>query len=338
MHVRDAPIRGKHVWLAILKRRFRCPACRRVFTEPLPGIATYGRVTERFKREILWAAEKFSDLASVAKAYRCSTGFLYKTVYAMLELERRRKLLYPWPKVVGLDEHSFRRYEKGKIRFVTSVVDMVGDRLFEVVDAKAGLDLKEALASIPGRREVKWVVLDLAEHYRAFAKSFFPQAKLIADEFHVVRLFSRLLNRKRIEKTGIVRRLPLRTLVLRNAEDLNDDEKKELWQWLELHADVRELYQYKESIRFFYRTRRRRLARRLFIDLVDRMARSKQAAVKTLRQTLLDWSTEILAFHQRGLTNAMAEGFNRKAKLVQRRAFGYRSFRNYRLRLLNACA
>ncbi|MCA9588397.1 MAG: transposase, partial [Myxococcales bacterium] len=37
-------------------------------------------------------------------------------------------------------------------------------------------------------------------------------------------------------------------------------------------------------------------------------------------------------------TNAMTEGFNGKAKLVKRRAYGYRSFRNYRLRLLNACA
>ncbi|MEO7162367.1 MAG: transposase [Bdellovibrionia bacterium] len=31
------------------------------------------------------------------------------------------------------------------------------------------------------------------------------------------------------------------------------------------------------------------------------------------------------------------EGFNNLAKLVQRRAFGYRNFNNYRLRLLNAC-
>jgi Transposase len=39
-----------------------------------------------------------------------------------------------------------------------------------------------------------------------------------------------------------------------------------------------------------------------------------------------------------GLTNARTEGFNNKAKLVKKRAYGYRSFRNYRLRLLNACA
>ena len=44
------------------------------------------------------------------------------------------------------------------------------------------------------------------------------------------------------------------------------------------------------------------------------------------------------AFFRTRATNGMTEGFNGKAKLVKRRAYGYRSFRNYRLRLLNACA
>jgi transposase len=52
----------------------------------------------------------------------------------------------------------------------------------------------------------------------------------------------------------------------------------------------------------------------------------------------MKWRTEILAYFATGLTNGRTEGFNNKAKLVKRRAYGYRSFANYRLRLLNACA
>jgi transposase len=37
-------------------------------------------------------------------------------------------------------------------------------------------------------------------------------------------------------------------------------------------------------------------------------------------------------------SNGPTEGFNGKAKLVKRRAYGYKSFKNYRLQLLNACA
>ena len=36
------------------------------------------------------------------------------------------------------------------------------------------------------------------------------------------------------------------------------------------------------------------------------------------------------------ITNARTEGFNNVAKLLQKRAFGYRNFGNYRLRLLYA--
>jgi len=38
------------------------------------------------------------------------------------------------------------------------------------------------------------------------------------------------------------------------------------------------------------------------------------------------------------LQASRTEGFKGKAKLVIRRAYGYKSFRNYRLRLLSCCA
>jgi len=49
-------------------------------------------------------------------------------------------------------------------------------------------------------------------------------------------------------------------------------------------------------------------------------------------------AAEILAYFANGLANARTEGFNNREKLVKKRAYGGRSFRNYRLRLLNACA
>ena len=52
----------------------------------------------------------------------------------------------------------------------------------------------------------------------------------------------------------------------------------------------------------------------------------------------MQWRDQVLAYFHGRATNGMTEGFNGKAKLVKRRAYGYRSFGNYRLRLLNACA
>jgi transposase len=50
----------------------------------------------------------------------------------------------------------------------------------------------------------------------------------------------------------------------------------------------------------------------------------------------LSWRIPILNYWTSRQINARVEGFNTKAKLVKRRAYGYISFENYRLRLLNA--
>jgi transposase len=88
----------------------------------------------------------------------------------------------------------------------------------------------------------------------------------------------------------------------------------------------------------FYRTRGIERAERAFDNLLARLSASPLPELATLKRTLTRWRAEVLAYFDTGITNAMTEGFNLKAKLVKRRAFGYRSFRNYRLRLLNACA
>jgi transposase len=64
------------------------------------------------------------------------------------------------------------------------------------------------------------------------------------------------------------------------------------------------------------------------------MARSSVLEILRLRRTLLSWRTEILNYFDCPITNGRTEGFNNKAKLVKKRAYGYRSFANYRLRLL----
>ena len=36
-------------------------------------------------------------------------------------------------------------------------------------------------------------------------------------------------------------------------------------------------------------------------------------------------------------SNSITEGFHRKMKLIQRRAYGFRNFNNYRLRVIAQC-
>jgi transposase len=336
--LRDDPIRGDDTILWIKKRRFSCATCKRPFTEPVPGVRKGFRTTERYRRRLFWACENFGDLSAVRRNYRCSSALLQRVLYEQLEL-RRRTRLYPWPTKIGIDEHLFKHEPRLNLRrFVTMIVDHKNKRLMEVVHGKSTDDLRAALDHIPGRENVQWVALDMSDSYRNFARGFFPNARLVADKFHVLRLVTPAIHRY-LKALGLPREaLPLYRVLRRNPLRLSFDWRWRLRTWLADKPALRELCAVREALFRLYRTKGYRRAKDALTRLTDAMAHSSVPEIQTLRNTLMRWRREVLGYFACRLTNARTEGFNGKAKLVIRRAYGYKSFRNYRLRLLQACA
>jgi len=179
---------------------------------------------------------------------------------------------------------------------------------------------------------VRHVVLDMCDPYRSFAQRFFPNAQLVADKFHVLRLLSPHINRRRRLVEGDRRSVALRRLLLRSRFRVEYADRLALDQWLVNHPELRALYEAKEKLHSLYRTRGYDRAKQAFTAFTDGLAASPLPELQTLRRTLIRWRREISAYFATGLTNGRTEGFNNKAKLVKKRAYGYRSFQNYRLR------
>jgi transposase len=334
VRIMDQPIRGSGVYLRVLKRRFRCSNCKKVFTEPVQGVRKGFKTTERFRRGIKWACDNFLDLKRVMRAFNCSSGLVYKIFYEQLE-QKAKQRQYPWPTTIGIDEHSFRR-EKRVMQYASMIVDYKNNRIYELAEGKTACSLKAQFDHIEGRESVKHVILDMCDPFKKFAREQFPNATLVADKFHVLRLLTPALNSRRKEITGDQRSNPVRRLLLRNGKDLKYYERNALKLWLASNPVINEVYFYKEALHRFYRTRGIEKASKALTHLTDLMASSALKEVRSLRKTLMKWRHEILAYFKTGLTNGKTEGYNRLAKLYQYRAFGYRSFKNYRLRLLNA--
>ena len=64
--------------------------------------------------------------------------------------------------------------------YATTFCDLKNHKVQDVV-------LGRYLANLPGKQQVKIVCMDLAASYRALVRKHFPQAKIVADRFHVVR-------------------------------------------------------------------------------------------------------------------------------------------------------
>lgn len=334
----DEPIRENAVLLKIQKRRFYCKSCKRPFTESITGIKKGSRVTERFRDYVYTSCEHFSNLNTVCKVARCSSGFVYNTYYERLK-KRRVRQDRRWPVTLGIDEHFFKRNKQhGHREFVTMLVDYNRRRLLDVVEGRQVGVLRESLSHIEGRENVKNVAMDLSETYRSFAREFFPNAKIVADKFHVVRLLNPAINRHRKEIVGDKRTLPVRRLLLANGNNLDPFKRDLLRRWLRDHYKLREIYFYKEALHKLYRTHGLEKARRALVNMTDAMASSALPEILSLRKTLLKWKNEVLAYFETKITNAKTEGYNNKAKVIKRRAYGFRSFKNYRLRLLADCS
>jgi transposase len=337
VNVKDQPVRGMGVKLQILKRRFRCPTCKKVFTEPISGVRKGFKTTERFRRGVKWACDNFKNLTRVQKANGCSAGLVYKIFYEQLEIKHREKKNNPWGTTLGIDEHTWkkRRGKKRQIEFASLIVDYDRNRIAEVVNGKTVDNLKAQLDYIPGRERVRDVTIDMCDPFKKFVREFFPNAKITADKFHVLRLTNPMINTARTEITGDKRKNPVRKLLLRNRHNLLYFEKSALDQWLHFYPKMKEIYWFKESLYQLYRTKGFNKASRALINLTDRMELSSLEEIKKLRKTLMKWRVEILNYFKTGLTNARTEGYNRLAKGEQYSAFGVRNFPNYRLRMLN---
>ena len=336
---RDEPMRRAEVRLLIHKRRFMCGPCKKPFTEPVQGVIKGKRTTERYARAVQEACDEFVDLKQVRRRFRCSAGYLYATYYRHLDLKQRMRKGVEWGERVALDEHSFKRGNvRGKRRFVTMVVDESRKRLLEVADGKTAAEVKATVAYIPGRENVRWVSMDLCDPYKLFAQDFFPHAQIVADKFHVLRLPMGALMKYRKQAEGGRNTSYLRNLLLGNGYNVPHQWREPLQAWLSKHPELQEVYRVKEKLSAIYRIRSVGQAARELTELTDRLATSVVPELRTLRRTLMKWRMAILNHWTSGRqTNARVEGFNNKAKLVKRRAYGYISATNYRLRLLNAC-
>lgn len=335
--VRDEPIREQKIYLKIYKHRYYCKDCKRYFIESVKGIWPRRRTTQRFREHVSDQCGKYINLDLVRRHNGVSNGFVYQVYYERAEVRLRKfKSNYKWPEILGIDEHFFRR-SGGFTQFVTIFTDLKKKKVFELAEGKIIKNIIEQVEEIPGRENVKVVVIDMSGTYRSLIKRLFPNARIIADKFHVLRLWSPHIMKEGKKISGHRQELSMRKCLLKNRTKLEYFFRSDIDHYLKNFPDLDELYRFKERLYEFYRSKGMVNASRSYERLIRDMENSKLEQVHKIKMTLKRWRSEILLYFEKGWTNAFTEMTNRTAKLVQLRGCGYKSFKNYRLRVLSAC-
>ena len=337
--VRHLPILGHASELVINCRRFECPNCSRSFVQPLSGVMPGRRSSEQWREKIF---ERHDDgiCASVLARREWASAATVGRIYAQFtERKAKERLSLDCPRVLGIDEHTL---HKG-MRFATTFCDLKNRRVFDISPGRSEAELTGYLSGLRGRERVRVVCIDLSNTYRALVRRWFPRAMIVADRFHTVRvvgLHLMRLARQLVPTLGWNR--GWLGLLRARAKRLDPEQRQRLEQLFTQHPALRPIHEMKERLceLLCLKTQPpascRRHIRHL-LELIDTLRQSGLEAALTLAKTLSDWTEEIVRMWRFTRNNAVTEGFHRKMKLIQRRAYGFRSFNNYRLRVIAQC-
>jgi transposase len=196
------------------------------------------------------------------------------------------------------------------------------------------------------RQGIEVVVMDLSSTYRSIVAEMLPHAVRVADKFHVIRLANLALDRARARsqgrgtkrKTGWPRRLfQCRFVPLRSHENARPDDAERLAVIFDVFPEVHQAWRLKEGLREVYAERDPRdaaLALDLWLQLADRAGLPEP---EKLAATVRRWKPEMLNHFTYRVTNAYAEGITNPVKAIKRQGYGFRSFTNFRDRILVQC-
>jgi len=353
IHVRDLACFGRPTRLVWIKRRWRCverDCDAKTWTEHSDHVDAQVVLTHRAGAE---ACRQVGENARPVSQLAREMGVCWWTVMNAV-IEHGTPLVDDPDRVgavaqLGVDETSFlAANRRHSTIYVTGLVDLEARIVIDMVEGNAAADLRRwtANADPDWLAGIEVVATDLAESFRAGLSPHLDHATRVADAFHVVRIANRCVDkvRRRVQQETLHHRgrkadplYRIRKLLLTGAERLDEAGHDRMLLGLRVgdpHDELLGSWLAKESVRDIYLAADRAEAELLIDKAIAGCRADDVAEIRSLGHTLASWRTEILARHDTGASNGPTEGLNLCVKRVKRCGHGFRSFDNYRLRVL----
>ena len=316
--------------------KYHCTDCNRYFRHRFAGIRPRRRTTEAYRLEVFEAHEGGVSQRKLSVTHKIGSATVERWYQSFVKQRVSELSGRSCPMVLGIDEHFFTR-KKG---YATTLVDLAHNKVFDVVLGRSEASLRSYLKRLPGREKVRVIVMDLSETYRRIAQQYFPNAIIVADRFHVVRLVNQHFLKlwQNYDPEGRKNR-GLLSLMRRHHWKLTALQKERLHKYLAQEPVLQALYFAKQQLNglLVLRTLNRKRAAKMLPKLVRLIEQFEQSPARVIGATLRSWLEPIVAMWRFSKSNGITEGFHTKMEMLSRRAYGFRNFENYRLRVLAQC-
>ena len=290
--IRSVPVGHRETILRMKVQRIECKSCGCIRQEKIHFVTGKRSYTNKFARYVV-DLSRIGTIKDVALFLNISWDTVKDIQKRYLQRHYGNpdlsKLEY-----IGIDEFAVR---KGHV-YKTIVADLLTGQVVYVGDGK-GADALEKFwkKARKAKAAIKAVATDLSAAFISSVRENAPDATLVFDHFHVVKLMNDTLDK-------------LRRQAYNQEADL-------------------------ESLREIWMQVTKEQAQQVLMNWVEQAQDSKVPLLQKFAMTLMAHRSGILSWYDHHISTGKLEGINNKIKTMKRQAYGYRDEKFFELKILS---
>ena len=339
-------VSGFKTILKLKKQRYLCKHCNKAFT-------LRDKVTERgcfisnnTKYQIALNLMKKRSEVDIALDNNVSPN----TVERVMDSYYKTQKLYKnyLPEVLLFDEFKSVKSSDGAMSF--HLCDGITGKTIDIVEDRKLLSLMQYFGKYSNKalKNVKYIVIDMYSPYVSLIKKMFPNANIVIDNFHLIQLISRSLNKTRIsimkkDKKNYNKLKRYWKLLLKSKDELDFEKWKKFTCFNSFMTEsdvVNYIINTNEELKQTYIVYQNLLSSiqnkdfNAFSYILNNYNNNISDYMKTSIKTLNEFKDKIYNTFNTNYHNGYIEGNNNFIKVIKRIAFGFRSFIRFKTRIL----
>lgn len=338
--IRDMALLGRKVYLHLKVRQFHCEDCGRYFNELFDFVEPSKTMTIRYEEYIYFMADDICiHQVSIKEDIVWSTVQRIYAQYGDKQLDKRT--VWHSVRYLGIDEISIR---KGKKNYACCIVDLERGILLDFLENRQ----KETLIAYFQEKgtdfcnQIEVVSSDMWDAYATLAGDLFPRAISVIDRYHFFIHLNKALDssrkflRKEFPEEECFKRL--RWTLLKNADDLSQEEEISLKNAFSISPALQAVYELRKDLKLIFDSELSKDQGAVQVEEWQEKAQKlDNKFLKAFLKMLHNWKDKVLNFFHQRHTNAVVEGLNNAIRGIIRRSFGFHSFENLKRRVLIEC-
>lgn len=319
--------------------RTDCPECG-VKTIDVPWAEPHGRFTLLFEAFAIRVLQAAGSVEQARTLLRLSWGSVQRIMDQGVERGLARREVDEVRRV-GIDEKSFGRGHD----YISVLTDVDGGRVLEVSAGRDEAAADALWSALPGkqRTKVEAVAMDMWQAFENSAAKQVPQAEVVHDRFHISKRLNEAVDKvrrqehKALMKEGDETLKGTKQLWLFNPENLSDDKWADFATLKDAELKTARAWAIREQFRWFWEYKYAGHAKNFFHNWYAWAVRCRLEPVVKVAKLIKRRLDNILTWFRHRISNGHAEGFNSRIQAIKAAARGFRSFDNYRTRILFCC-